>query len=913
MEELQTRYEPSKVEEKWFKVWEESGYFTAPLGKGKRVYSIVIPPPNITGELHMGHAFNNTIQDIIVRFKRMCGYDTLWLPGTDHASIATENIVERQLEKEGTSKKRFGREKFIERVWQWKETYGSTIIHQLKHLGCSCDWTRLRFTMDEGLSRAVREVFVRLYEKGLIYRGNYLVNWCPRCQTALSDDEAEHTEVNGKLWWLKYPVAESEKFVEVATTRPETMLGDTAVAVNPKDKRYKWLKGKTVILPLLERPLRVIQDDFVSIEFGSGVVKVTPAHDQNDFDMSVRHNLEFINILDPDGTMNQNAGPYAGLDRFVCRERVVEDLRKKGLLTKTEDYKTPIRHCYRCGTIVEPYLSKQWFVKMRALAEPAAEAARSGKVEFFPGKWKAVYLHWLANVRDWCISRQLWWGHRIPVYYCDSCGNEFASVEEPKECPKCHSSHAHQDEDILDTWFSSALWPFSTMGWPEKTPLLEKYYPTKVLVTDRGIIYFWVARMVLMALEFTQKAPFEHVYIHGTILDELGRKMSKSLRNGIDPLEMSQLYGTDAVRFSLIMLTVEGQDVKLSPTRFEMGRNFANKLWNAARFTLMNLKDMKYKPLSLSDISSLKDICTELEDWWILSKLANTVREANRLLENYAFNEAANLLYHFIWHDFCDWYMELAKPRLSAGGETKNNVQNILAFVLDNILRLLHPFMPYVTEELWAKLWEAIEAGGGKRPAPALSSPAPVFPSAEEFSLRDPESESKMDNLQRIVERIRDIRGRYTIPAKTPLKVVLSCTSQKTYEFFKDNEGFIRRMANVGELSGGVKSPRPPQSAGAILDYSFVDFSSSSVIPISHDAVKIHVPLGEVMDVEAEKQRLTAELQKTESIIEGIEKRLANTEFLHKAPSEVVEQTRNNLLQLQDKAAKLRESIAQLE
>jgi valyl-tRNA synthetase len=912
MAELQTRYEPAKVEENWYKVWEESGYFTAPLGKAEKTHSIVIPPPNITGELHMGHALNNTIQDIIIRFKRMSGYDTLWLPGTDHASIATENVIERHLEKEGTSKKSLGREKFIERVYQWKETYGSMIIHQLKRLGCSCDWTRLRFTMDEGLARAVREVFVRLYEKGLIYRGNYLVNWCPRCQTALSDDEAEHTEVDGKLWWLKYPVQESEKFVEVATTRPETMLGDTAVAVNPKDKRYKWLKGKTVILPLLDRPLRVIQDDFVSIEFGSGVVKVTPAHDQNDFDMGVRHNLEFVNILNPDGTTNQNAGPYAGLDRFVCRERVVEDLRKKGLLSKIEDYKTPLRHCYRCGTIVEPYISKQWFVKMRPLVEPAAEAARSEKVKFFPEKWKDVYLHWLENVRDWCISRQLWWGHRIPVYYCDSCGGEFASVNTPKECEKCHGSALRQDPDVLDTWFSSALWPFSTMGWPEKTPLLEKYYPTNLLVTDRGIIYFWVARMVLMGLEFTQKAPFEHVYIHGTILDELGRKMSKSLGNGIDPLEMSQLYGTDAVRFSLIMLTVEGQDVKLSPTRFEMGRNFANKLWNAARFTLMNLNGMKYRQFSLSDKESptpLNQICQELEDWWILSKLSNAVREVNRLLENYAFNEAATLLYHFIWHDFCDWYLELSKPRLSAGGETQNNVQNILAFVLDNILRLIHPFMPYITEELWAKLWEAIEAGGGKKPTPALSSPAPVFPPAEEFSLCDPESESRMDNLQRLVERIRDIRARYTIQAKIPLKVLLSCASQNTFDFFKSNEAFIKRMANIAELSGGVKYPRPPQSAGAIVNCSLFDPQSAEVFT---DLVETYVPLGEVMDVEAEKQRLNVELQKTQNAIESIQKRLANTEFTTKAPQTVVEQTRNNLSQLQEKAVKLRESITQL-
>ncbi|MFH1422648.1 MAG: valine--tRNA ligase [Planctomycetota bacterium] len=903
MTDIAPRYNPCEIEELWYKHWEKSGYFSAPESESEKVYSIVIPPPNITGELHMGHALNNTIQDIAIRYKRMSGFDTLWLPGTDHASIATENVVERQLKREKITKRELGREKFIERVWQWKEKYGSAIIHQLKSLGCSCDWKRIRFTMDEGLSRAVREVFVYLYNKGLIYRGNYLVNWCPRCRTALSDDEAEHVETDGKLWWLKYPVEGTDKFVEVATTRPETMLGDTAVAVNPKDERHNWLKGKTVMLPLLNRPLRVIQDEFVSMDFGSGAVKVTPAHDPNDFEMGKKHNLEFINILTPDGMINENAGPYAGLERFECRKKVIEDLQSQGLLKKIDDYKISIRHCYRCSTVIEPYISKQWFVKMQQLATPAAEAARNGRVKFFPEKWTSVYLHWLDNVRDWCISRQLWWGHRIPVYYCEKCGKEIASIDELKECPDCKSA-VKQDEDVLDTWFSSALWPFSTMGWPDKNPLLEKYFPTDLLVTDRGIIYFWVARMVLMALEFTDNIPFHYVYIHGTILDELGRKMSKSLGNGIDPLEMSRIYGTDAVRFSLIMLTVEGQDVKLSPARFEMGRNFANKLWNAARFTLMNLKDIDYK----LNKDNVKEFCRELEDRWIISKLANTVIGVNQLLEKYAFNEAASLLYHFIWHDFCDWYLELSKPRIQTGGDSKSTAQNILFFVLDNILRLLHPFMPFVTEELWSKLYEVIEKQRGKKPSPALCASALIYPQPDVFShLCDSQSESQMDNLQGMAERIRDIRARYTIPAKTPLKAVISSTAQ-TYDFFKANENFIMRMANVEKVSGGVIREKPKQSAMAILNC--INFSEQCS---TKELVEIYVPLGEIMDIEAEKQRLSEELKKTEGFIENTDKRLANSEFINKAPQEVIEKTKNTLEQLCEKSSKLKETLKQLE
>jgi len=590
-EPLPTVYDPQQVEERWSAEWIDANRFHVEPD-GREPYTIMIPPPNITGILHMGHGLNNTFQDVLVRWRRMQGYNALWLPGTDHASIATHNVVERQLEQEGTSREKLGREKFLERTWQWKKGYGGTIIHQLKRMGCSCDWQRERFTMDEGLSHAVREAFVELFEEGLLYRGNYIVNWCPRCGTALSDDEVDHEDVESHLWYIRYPLEDGSACLTVATTRPETMLGDTAVAVNPADERFKDLVGKTAILPVTGRRIPVIADDFVDPKFGTGMVKVTPAHDPNDFEMGLRHDLEQVRVIGENGKMTAEAGEYEGLERFECRKRLVERFQEEGLLEKIEDHVHAVGHCYRCRSVIEPYLSKQWFVRMKLLAEKAIEATHDGRVSFNPERWTKVYLSWLENVRDWCISRQLWWGHRIPAFYCDDCGEVFAAREDPDRCPKCDSGNIRQDEDVLDTWFSSALWPFSTLGWPEKTEDLDYYYPTDVLVTDRGIIYFWVARMVMMGLKLMGEVPFSDVYINATVLDADGRKMSKSLGNGIDPLEIIEQYGADAMRFSLVLLTAEGQDVKLSPTRFEMGRNFCNKLWNAARFALMNLEDL---------------------------------------------------------------------------------------------------------------------------------------------------------------------------------------------------------------------------------------------------------------------------------------------------------------------------------
>ncbi|MCX7703684.1 MAG: valine--tRNA ligase, partial [Planctomycetota bacterium] len=672
--DLKARYEFKEYEEALYKRWEDGGYFVAPR-EAPLYYCIVIPPPNITGELHMGHALNNAIQDILIRYHRMLGRGTLWIPGTDHASIATENVVERQLAKEGIEKRRLGREEFIKRVWQWKELYGGIIVKQLRRLGVSCDWSRERFTMDEQLSEAVREAFVRLFEEGLIYRGEYLVNWCPRCKTALSDDEVEHIEEGGKFWFLRYPYAEGGGYIEVATTRPETMLGDTAVAVNPEDERYRSVIGREVVLPLIGRRIPVIADDAVQKEFGTGAVKITPAHDFNDFEIAKKHNLMFVNIMNPDGTLNENAGAYKGLDRYEARKRVVEDLQTQGLLGKIEEHSLALGRCYRCNTPIEPYLSRQWFVKMRPLAAPAIKAVKQKKMRFFPERWKEYYLSWLENVRDWCISRQLWWGHRIPVFYCDECENVFADAGAPQRCPKCESERIRQDEDVLDTWFSSALWPFSTMGWPnykteDKKGLIERFFPTNVLVTDRGIIFFWVARMAMTSLHFLKNVPFKDVYIHGTILDELGRKMSKSLGNGIDPVEMIEIYGADAVRFSLMMLTVEGQDVRLSQSKFEMGRNFVNKLWNAMRFVLSNLKPIKSERLDRRKMA--------LEDRWILSRLTRLLRGFKGLMKDYRLNEALRSVYEFFWHEFCEWYLELIKPRLKGTGGEKDIAQIVM-------------------------------------------------------------------------------------------------------------------------------------------------------------------------------------------------------------------------------------------
>ncbi|MFN4190851.1 MAG: valine--tRNA ligase, partial [Pseudothermotoga sp.] len=694
--DLGTRYVPEQIEKKWYEKWLEKGYFT-PKGSGEP-FVIVIPPPNITGRIHMGHALNITLQDILTRYKRMRGFDTLWLPGEDHAGIATQNAVERYLEGQGIKREELGREKFLEVVWQWAQKYRSEIRQQIETLGASVDWTRERFTLDEGLSRAVRKVFVELYKQGLIYKGKYMVNWCPRCKTVLSDEEVEHEEKKAKLYYVKYPFLDGDGYIVVATTRPETMLGDTAVAVNPKDERYKNMIGRKVILPLVNREIPLIADDYVDLQFGTGAVKITPSHDPNDFEVAKRHDLPFVDIFDDEARINEKGEKYKGLDRYKAREMIVKDLEDLGYLIKIEDIDHAVGHCYRCDREIEPRVMDQWFVSMKPLAQKAIEAVETGQVRFVPERWKKVYLHWMYNVRDWCISRQLWWGHRIPVWYCNNCGEIIVSEFDVEECPKCHSKSMRQDEDVLDTWFSSALWPFSTLGWPEKTKDLEKYYPTSVLVTGFDIIFFWVARMIVMGYQFMNEKPFTHVYIHQLIRDKYGRKMSKSLGNGIDPLDMSAKYGTDPVRFTLAILAAQGSDIRLDERYFDTYKKFANKIWNATRFALINLEG--YEKKSLGELS--------IADRWILSRLQKTVMVVTQALENYEFNVAAKSIYEFFWNEFCDWYIESAKPRLN--GEGRITTQNVLVKVLDSSLRLLHPFMPFLAEELWQNLPVATES-----------------------------------------------------------------------------------------------------------------------------------------------------------------------------------------------------------
>ncbi|HHY61018.1 MAG TPA: valine--tRNA ligase, partial [Clostridia bacterium] len=695
--ELAKTYSPKEVEAKWYRYWEENGYFHQDVDPDREAFSIVMPPPNVTGSLHMGHALDNTLQDILTRWRRMQGYNTLWLPGTDHAGIATQVRVEEEIAKEGLSKYDLGREKFLERVWDWKHTYGNRITQQLRTLGASCDWQRERFTLDEGCSRAVREVFKRLYDKGLIYRGDYIINWCPKCQTTISDIEVEHHETQGHLWHIKYPLAGEDGYVVVATTRPETMLGDTAVAVHPEDERYRHFIGKTVILPLVNREIPVIADEYVDPEFGTGVVKITPSHDPNDFEVALRHNLPGLTVMDKQGRMNENAGPYQGLDRYECRKKIVADLEAQGFLLKVEEHQHAVGQCYRCDTVIEPMVSKQWFVKMKPLAEPAMRAVEEGRIRFVPERFTKIYLGWLENIRDWCISRQLWWGHRIPVWYCRDCEAEICALQEPEVCPKCGSKHLEQDPDVLDTWFSSALWPFSTMGWPEQTEDLKKFYPTSVLVTGRDIIFFWVARMIFMGLEFMQDVPFREVFIHGLVLDAQGRKMSKSLGNGIDPMEVIEQYGADTLRFMLITGNTPGNDLRFQYERLEGARNFCNKIWNASRFALMHLGDME---------PGAPKERLELADRWILSRLNHTVRQVTNYLERYELGEAARELYDFIWSEFCDWYIELVKPRLygKVTPESRATAQQVLWYTLSEILRLLHPFMPFISEEIWQHL-----------------------------------------------------------------------------------------------------------------------------------------------------------------------------------------------------------------
>lgn len=881
-----TQYNPKEIEDKWYRLWEEKGFFHSTPDAAKKPYTIVIPPPNVTGVLHMGHALNNIIQDILIRWRRMQGYNALWMPGTDHAGIATQNVVERELAAKHIKRDQLGRDRFVEEVWKWKNLYGSTIIKQLKKLGSSCDWERERFTMDDGLSAAVKETFVRLFEKGLIYKGKYLINWCPRCCTALADDEVEHEEHEGYLWYIKYPFKDAPHlFVVVATTRPETMLGDVAVAVNPKDERYKDMIGETLILPVVGRELPIIADDFVDPSFGTGAVKVTPAHDPNDFEMGKRHGLKPIAVMMGNGTMNEEAGEYEGMDRFECREALVEALKLQMNIEVVTPHKHSVGHCYRCHTVIEPYISEQWFVKMRPLADAAIQSTQKKAVTFHPERWERVYLSWLENVRDWCISRQIWWGHRIPAWYCQDCGATIVSLVAPKHCTKCPSTALKQDEDVLDTWFSSALWPFSTMGWPEKTPELGYYYPTSTLVTDRGIIYFWVARMVMMGLEMMQHVPFSNVYIHGTILDEQGRKMSKSLGNGIDPLVMIDHYGADAVRFSIIVLTTEGQDLKLSESKFEMGRNFTNKLWNAGRFVMMNLKE-DHQAVVGDELLSPR-----FEDRWILSRLHSTIEACAASLEQFKFNEAAMSVYDFAWHSFCDWYLEMVKPRLyePLSYHDKRAAQTVLAKVFGQILHLLHPFVPFITEELWQHLRDVIAENklDIRQGSAGECLIRDVWPTVDK-QLLDPEVEMVMATLQDIIRAIRNIRSKMNIKEKQKLTAVISVSDDIEFEL-KKHSMLLVRMANLEQLEIGRELAKPDNSACEVIGQ-----------------IQAFVPLAGLIDNSVEKERQANYLKQLEAHLTIVKGKLENKNFAAKAPPHVVAMEQNREKELTEQINKIK-------
>ncbi len=888
---LDPRYNSQNIESRLYQDWETKGYFRPQSDQGEKrsgkPYVIVIPPPNVTGILHMGHALNNSIQDILVRWNRMKGIDTLWVPGVDHAGIATQNVVEKKLAKEKKTRWDLGREKFLKEVWKWKDEHGSTITRQLRRLGASCDWSRERFTMDEGLSRAVREAFVTLYEKGLIYRGHYIINWCPRCQTALSDEEAAHKDVQGGLYHIKYPIAGKtgpyekvgEDHIAVATTRPETMLGDTAVAVNPNDPRYSRLAGKKVVLPLMNREIPVIQDEFVDPEFGTGIVKVTPAHDPNDFAMGHRHKLEQINVMTPDGKINENGGVYKGMDRFEARKKILQDLEAQGLFIRRDSHLHAVGHCYRCDTVVEPYLSKQWFVKMQPLAEKALKAHREGETVFYPDRWTKVYTNWLSGIRDWCISRQIWWGHQIPAWHCKSCQSQgqegiIVSRTHPEKCPKCGNPEIVQDPDVLDTWFSSWLWPFSTLGWPEKTRDLKKFYPTSDLVTAPEIIFFWVARMIMAGLAFMGEVPFGRIYIHGTVRAQSGLKMSKSLGNAIDPLEVIEEMGADALRYSLVMLSA--QDVYLSREKFEVGRNFTNKVWNACRFVLMQIEDLKE---ASADPGQFKKAELSLPDRWILSRLEEKTAEIEKHLSQFALSQAATELYHFVWDDFCDWYIELTKPMIqSQDAALKLQAQRTLFYVCEKILRLLHPFMPFMTEEIWNRFKE--KAADAKSWPETLMLAA--WPHSGKKEFYDAEAQKAIAVLQNAVSGIRDLRSRFQIAPSNPLKAVVACKEKKTQEILRAFEREVKILARLETLECVLKF----EKKGAMVANAFPDFD-------------VLISVEGILDLEEEKKRLQKKIQETEQWIGTIRKKAENPSFAEKAPPEILKKEKEKLADAQ--------------
>jgi len=875
---LPKAYDFRDVEHRWYKEWTEKGLFKATFDPGRPYFSMVIPPPNVTGVLHIGHALNNTLQDILARYKRMDGYNTIWVPGTDHAGIATQIVVERRLNSEGRSRHDFGREKFIKKVWEWKASSGGRIIEQLKGLGCSCDWSRERFTMDEGLSRAVKEVFVRLYEEGLIYRGNYIINWCPRCHTALADIEVEHKQTEGQLWYMRYPLAEETKqdtkFITVATTRPETMLGDTAVAVHPEDPRYKDLVGRDLMLPLLNRRIPVVADAAVEPEFGTGAVKVTPAHDLNDFEIAKRHGLQSINIFDENGTLIESAGRYAGLDRYEARKRVIIDLKKQGLLEKEEAYELAVGICYRCKTVVEPRLSKQWFVKVAPLAEPALKAVKDKQTILVPASWERTYDEWMTTIRDWCISRQIWWGHRIPAWTCATCGEVLVSRKEPKVCPRCGNTDLEQESDVLDTWFSSAIWPFSTLGWPDKTPELETFYPTSVLITSFDILFFWVARMMMMGLHFMGDVPFKHVYLHALIRDIEGKKMSKSKGNVIDPLTIMEKYGTDAVRFTLASFAAQGRDIKLAEERIEGYRHFVNKIWNAARFVLLNLKTSQGALAEPAEPESFPDP----SERWVLSRLSRVTGTVRMALDEFDFDVAAKELYQFFWHEYCDWYLELAKPALTGDETDRQEAARWVALtVFDNSLRLFHPFMPFVTEELWQHL-------PGQRDHIMVSP----FPKQVEAWI-DVEAEDIIKQVMEVVSSIRNARSELGIHPGAKIIVMALAHSKKAYDFLNSQKKAIATLVGIKTLDLMSKEDLRPKGAATVI----------------LEDIEIFIPLEGFVDIEEELRKLTKEEDKLTKELIKTEAKIKNENFLSRAPQEIVQKEFDKINKFQLKLEKI--------
>ena len=874
--ELSKTYSPTEIEDKWYKIWEEKGYFNAQHNSEKPGYSIAIPPPNVTGILHMGHMLNNAIQDAIIRYKRMSGFETLWIPGMDHAGIATQNKVERMLKEEGTSKEEIGYDEFLRRTWEWKEKHGGLITKQLRKLGVSLDWDRERFTMDEGLSRAVKEVFIKLYNDGLIYRGEYIVNWCPHDKTALADDEVNHIDKKGEIWEIKYRIKDTDDYVIIATTRPETMLGDTGVAVNPNDDRYKHLIGKKVILPLMNREIPVVADEYVDMEFGTGVVKMTPSHDPNDFEVAKRTGLEFINIFTEDAHVNSNGGKYEGLERFAARKAILADLEAEGLLVGTKEHNHAVGHCYRCDSIIEPRVSTQWFVKMEPLAKRALEVVKNGQIQITPKRWEKVYYNWLENIRDWTISRQIWWGHRIPAYYAED-GTVFVArnMEEAKAQAKekfGKEVSLREETDVLDTWFSSALWPFSTLGWPDKTPDLEKFFPTNALVTGADILFFWVARMVMMSLYINDEIPFSYVYLHGIIRDELGRKMSKSLGNSPDPLDLIAKYGADAIRFSFLYNTSQGQDIHFSEKLLEMGSTFANKVWNASRFVLSNLED--FDKSAVIDEKEFK-----LEDRWILSKLQTASRQINEYMDKYELDSAAKVAYEFFRGNFCDWYVEIAKTRVyGQEGSDKTVAQYVLKTVLDKGLRMLHPFMPFITEEIWQKL-------GLDEETIMLSE----FPT-ENKKYVDLAAEKEFDYLKEIVNAIRNIRGEANVSPAKKIEVIFKIVNDGEKEILEHNAKILDKLANVEKYEFNTEIP-------ALVGFKLVE------------TTEIYVPLADLIDKEKEIAKLEKDIQKTQKELDRVLGKLSNEKFLSKAPKEVINKENGIKEELENKIAKFRESI----